>query len=103
MSDTSARRWRGADVVGEDDCMLLPLLAVLLSAPPAQANVVVVDRVFLAPLKAQEGTGDDARVVIENALLAAAQARNPGVIGSADLAIIMDAEAQKQVAGCDVL
>ncbi len=81
--------------------MLLPLLAVLLSAPPAQANVVVVDRVFLAPLKAQEGTGDDARVVIENALLAAAQARNPGVIGSADLAIIMDAEAQKQVAGCD--
>lgn len=54
----------------------------------------------MAPLRAP-GVEPAARVAIEEALLTAARARNPHVVGSSDVAALLDAEAAIQAAGCD--
>jgi len=75
---------------------VLPLLGLLLlAAPPSE------ERVFLSPLRVSEGVDGPTRLAVEEALVIAARARHDGVVGSADLAALLDAEAAVQAAGCD--
>jgi hypothetical protein len=75
---------------------VLPLLGLFLLAAPPKG-----ERMFLPPLRVSDGVDDGARAAVEDALLTAARARNPAVVGSADLAALLDAEAAKQSVGCD--
>lgn len=75
--------------------VVVTLLGLLLLAAPAS------DRIYLAPLRAFEGVDASARVAVEERLLAAAQRRHRGVVGSSDLTALLDVEAATQAAGCD--
>jgi hypothetical protein len=69
-------------------------LCVLTAAP-------VSERLFVSPLRADDGVEEPARLAVEEALLIAARARHVGVVSSADVGAILDLEAAQQVAGCD--
>lgn len=75
---------------------VLPLLGLLLLAAPPTG-----DRVFLSPLRVSDGVDAPTRLAVEEALVIAARARHDGVVGSGDLAALLDAEAAVQAAGCD--
>ena len=76
--------------------VVLPLLGLLLLAAPPLG-----ERVFLSPLRVSEGVDGPTRLAVEEALVIAARARHNGVVGSADLTALLDAEAAVQAAGCD--
>lgn len=59
------------------------------------------DRIYLAPVRAAEGIDPGTTAVIESAVLVAARQRDPAVVGSGDLAALLDLDAAKQAAGCD--
>jgi hypothetical protein len=75
---------------------VLPLLGLLLLAAPPSG-----ERIFLSPLRVSDGVDSPTRLAVEEALVIAARARHPGVVGSGDLAALLDAEAAVQAAGCD--
>jgi hypothetical protein len=75
--------------------MMFVLGLCVLAAAPAS------ERLFVSPLRADDGVEEPARLAVEEALLIAARARHVGVVSSADVGAILDLEAAQQVAGCD--
>lgn len=73
----------------------LALTQLLHGAPPEG------DRIYLAPVRAAEGIDAGTTSVIETAVLVAARQRDPAVVGSGDLAALLDLDAAKQAVGCD--
>ena len=55
------------------------------------------DRMYLAPVRAAEGIDAGTTAVIEGAVLVAARQRDPAVVGSGDLAALLDLDAFRAV------